>query len=283
MKSILYLIISITFVQCTSVNEYDTYISSSNAEQENRNSCLSSYSLDIENNDTPLYKFGRYHNEILDSLSNCSWGRNCGMELLTAVDTKIKDVITNNYDYSNTFGLPKSDFPLDYDILLNYCQLNSISEVDDLNRQMFQSQLAIFEDTSIFSNEEQDFIIRFFNAIAPENGQSIRPKVDLPPFYSEVINSSEDFLHDGSFSLMLLVIYDYSSCFWMDYFPSNNIAQPRALGFFAGLAVGDAVSGFVGGVKNLIRTNGTHDPNDELFTAMENAALSGSSFGIFPW
>ena len=40
---------------------------------------------------------------------------------------------------------------------------------------------------------------------------------------------------------------------------------------------------FVGGIKNLIRTNGEYDSNDDLFVSMGNAALNGSSFGILPW
>ena len=268
----------ILFIGCISESNEEAHL-----DQEIQSSCLSSHSLNIEVNNVELYKFGIYHNEILDSLSNYTWGRNCGNELITAIDAKIKDIINNNNNYLSVFGSPSSSLPLDYDILLDYCQTNIMEEVDNLNKATFNEYLDVFEDESLFSNVEQEFILRFFDAINPDNAQSVRPKVNLDAFYAEVLNSNEDFLQDGAFSLMLLVIYDHSSCFWMDYFTNNDVVQPRSLGFLAGLAVGDAVSAYVGGIKNLIRTNGEYDSNDDLFVSMGNAALNGSSFGILPW
>ena len=147
----------------------------------------------------------------------------CGESALTTMLDSIDAVMNSDQDYIDALGNVDLDSSIVYDLFLtelNFCSIESSSEfIDSVNAYLISS-LADFETYNYFTQREEDLLEEFFERIV----DSTETLINLSPFYDSISTYSNDFYEDGDFFYTLLVIYEYSWCFWTNYVaPSSSI------------------------------------------------------------
>lgn len=206
--------------------------------------CVSTTGRTLVNDSVQLYKIGMYHNYLLQEVDGLVDISDCTVGQIIAMEETLDSIIASNEHYVDVFGsyanreLINPGFYFDK---INWCEEYSSAEYLNVISSIFSDAIDTLTETELFSSTELNLLSSFFSLMIANGGVS---KVDVEGYYTTILTNKHNYFLDGNFSLSLLVIYDYSFCYWQEG------VRPRWL---LALALTDWAGGLVGGVANIVR------------------------------
>lgn len=206
----------------------------------------------------------------------------CGLLEIISLEDEIEEVIELDSTLINVFGSESTRQlinPKYFSTTFRICDIDTVPQLIELIDTVFYQYLAKLDSTGHSTEYEMNFLDSLFTDISKDFNDTI--KVDPSSYYLQVINNEEQFYNDGELAYTLLIIYDYSWCFWNEELwsqyklPKWVKTAAKILG--VGGPVSDYLGAYVGAIENLIETNGEYDPNNDFVDAMARGAVSGSA------
>jgi hypothetical protein len=228
----------------------DNVSNSSTIQMPDWENCISQTGLSISNDNVDLFKIGMYHNFLLADVEGKIDISNCTESQVIEMENSISLLIDSNPDYIDIFGsYPNRELinPGFYFNRLNWCENYTHSQYIDIIENILLEELNNCQLSGLFSQSELNTMTAFFNDVIRNEGNS---KINVEPFYSDILQNKENFFLNGNPLLALVVVYDYSYCFWEEY--STNLSNRRLINPL-GFALADLAGGAVGMYANIYR------------------------------
>lgn len=254
-------IMSSVLISCSEKEFLTTEQNMSSITANDYGSCIQVFSYDNVSIPIEIRKIGYYHNQILGKFTRPPFVNDMSDRAGYApLKEKLDQIIQTNAVYNGFFENAKTSgadsFYLD---TLKVCAVSN-PKPDSLILALVNQTCTLLQNH--LTNYEINFIKSFFtNGL---NG-TLNPIID---YVNIVEQNRAKFIDDGNFALALLSIYDNSYCFWSE-FNSNRKCILCGTG-----AVGDVVSGFYAGAKDIIDHGG--EPSYWFLKKMGRGAIEGS-------